>query len=56
MITQMILGKVPADNSAEAERLWREDCGALLIEQSGGKSERFLRSRENQGEFISLSA
>ena len=56
MITQMILGKVPADNSAEAERLWREDCGALLIEQLGGKSERFLRSRENQGEFISLSA
>ena len=47
MITQMILGKVPADKSAEAERPWREDCGALLIEQSGGKSERFLRSREN---------
>ena len=57
MITRMILVKVPADKSAEeAERLWREDCGALLIEQSGGKSERFLRSRENQGEFISLSA
>ena len=56
MITRMILVKVPADKSAEeAERLWREDCGALLIEQSGYKSEQFLRSREKPGEFISLS-
>ena len=55
MITRMILVKVPADKTAEAERLWKEDCGALLIEQPGCKSEHFLRSRENPGEFISLS-
>jgi len=55
MITRMILVKVPPDKSAEAERLWREDCGALLIEQPGCKSEQFLRSREHPGEFISLS-
>ena len=55
MITRMIFVKVPPDRSAEAERLWKEDCGALLIEQPGCKSERFLRDREHPGEFISLS-
>jgi heme-degrading monooxygenase HmoA len=55
MITRMILVKVPPDKAAEAERLWKEDCGALLIEQPGCKSERFLRSLEHPGEFISLS-
>jgi len=55
MITRMILVKVPADKSSEAERLWREDCGKLLIKQPGCKSEQFLRSREHPGEFISLS-
>ena len=32
------------------------DCGALLIEQQGCKGQQFLRSRENPGEFISLSS
>ena len=35
MITRMILVKVPSDKSAEAERLWREDCGALLDRTAG---------------------
>jgi heme-degrading monooxygenase HmoA len=55
MITRMILVNVPAEKIAEAERLWKEDCGALLIEQPGCKSEQLLRNRENPGEFISLS-
>jgi heme-degrading monooxygenase HmoA len=55
MITRMILVNVPLEKVAEAERLWKEDCGALLIEQPGCKSEQFLRNRENPGEFISLS-
>ena len=55
MITRMILVKVPPDKIAEAERLWKEDCGALLIEQPGCKSEHFLRNRESPGEFVSLS-
>jgi hypothetical protein len=49
MITRMILVKVPTDKSAEAERLWREDCGPLLTKQPGCKNEQFLRSRENPG-------
>ena len=55
MITRMILVNVPLEKVPEAERLWKEDCGALLIEQPGCKSEQFLRNRENPGEFISLS-
>ena len=55
MITRMIVVKVPADKSAEAERLWRDDCSALMIKQPGCKSEQFLRSRETPGEYISLS-
>jgi hypothetical protein len=49
MITRMILVKVPADKSSEAERLWREDCGKLLIKQPGCKSEQFLRSPGTPG-------
>ena len=56
MITRMILVKVPPDKSAEAERLWRQDCGPLLIKQPGCLDERFLRARENPGEFVSLSS
>ena len=55
MITRMILVKVPPDKAAEAERLWREDCGPLMKKLPGCVSEQFLRSRENPGEFISVA-
>ena len=55
MITRMIHVNVPPDKSAEAERLWRQDCGPLMMKQPGCLSENFLRGRENRGEFVSLS-
>jgi heme-degrading monooxygenase HmoA len=55
MITRMILVKVPAEKAAEAERLWQQDCGPLMLKQPGCVSEQFLRGRENPGEFISLA-
>ena len=55
MITRMIYVNVPQDKSAEAERLWKEECAPLMIKQPGCVSEQFLRGRENSGEFISLS-
>lgn len=55
MITRMIIVSVPPEKVSEAERLWKEDCGPLMIKQPGCKSEQFLRSRENPGEFISVS-
>lgn len=55
MVTRMILVNVPAEKAAEAERLWKDDCAPLMIKQPGCKSEQFLRSREDPGEFISMS-
>jgi heme-degrading monooxygenase HmoA len=55
MITRMILVTVPKEKSAEAERLWKNECAPLMIKQPGCLSEELLRGRENPGEFISLS-
>ena len=55
MSTRMILVHVPPEKSADAERLWKQDCAPLMIKQPGCLSESFLRGRENRGEFISLS-
>lgn len=55
MITRMILVNVPSEKISEAERLWKNDCGPLMKKQPGCLNERFLRGRENPGEFISLS-
>ena len=55
MIMRMILVNVPADKTAEAERMWKNECAPLMIQQSGCISEQLLRGRENSSEFISLS-
>jgi heme-degrading monooxygenase HmoA len=55
MIMRMILVNVPADRTAEAERMWKNECAPLMIQQAGCISEQLLRGRENSGEFISLS-
>ena len=54
MITRMIIVTVPAEKTAEAERLWKQECAPLMIRQQGCVSEKFLRNRENRGELISL--
>jgi heme-degrading monooxygenase HmoA len=55
MIMRMILVNVPADKTAEAERMWKNECAPLMTQQAGCISEQLLRGRENSGEFISLS-
>jgi heme-degrading monooxygenase HmoA len=55
MIMRMILVNVPTDKTAEAERMWKNECAPLMIQQAGCISEQLLRGRENSGEFISLS-
>jgi len=55
MITRMILVSVPKERAAEAEQMWKQECAPLMIKQPGCLSEQFLRSRENPGEFISVS-
>lgn len=55
MIMRMILVNVPAGRTTEAERVWKNECAPLMIQQSGCISEQLLRGRENSGEFISMS-
>ena len=55
MIMRMILVNVPEDRTAEAERIWKNECAPLMIQQPGCISEQLLRGRENSGEFISVS-
>ena len=54
MITRMIIATVPPEKAAEAERIWKQGCAPLMIQQPGCLSEEFLRNRENPGELISL--
>ncbi|HEY6367136.1 MAG TPA: antibiotic biosynthesis monooxygenase family protein [Candidatus Binatia bacterium] len=55
MITRMIFVNVPREKAAEAERMWKQECAPLMIQQPGCLSEQFLRGREDPGEFISVS-
>jgi heme-degrading monooxygenase HmoA len=55
MITRMIFVSVPREKTAEAERMWKQECAPLMIKQPGCLSEQFLHGREDPGEFISLS-
>ncbi len=54
MITRMIIVTVPQEKATEAERIWKQGCAPLMIQQPGCLSEEFLRSREKPGELISL--
>ncbi len=46
MIMRMIWVNVPADRTAEAERMWKNECAPLMIQQPGCISEQLLRGRE----------
>ncbi len=54
MITRMVIVTVPVEKAAEAERLWKQECAALMIQQPGCVSEELLRNRDNKGEMISV--
>ena len=55
MITRFIIVKVPEPKMAEAERTWKEVCGAKMIKVKGCLSEQLLRGREVPGEYISMA-
>jgi len=54
MLRRMIIVTVPPEKAAEAERLWKQGCAPLMIQQPGCVNEEFLRSVDNPGEIISL--
>ena len=53
-IARLIYVSVGPDQMAEAERIWKQECAPLMIQQKGCISEKLLRCREAH-EFISYS-
>ena len=54
-IVRHIVVKATPDKAGEIERLWKEDCAPLMIEQPGCLREELLRGRDDPGEFISVA-
>lgn len=54
-IVRLIHVKVPADQMAQAERLWNQECGPIMRDVPGCISERLLKCVDEPGEYISYS-
>jgi len=54
-IMRFIVVKAAPDKAAEIEKLWKQECGPLMIKRPGCLSEELLRCREDPGEFISVA-
>ena len=54
-IARLIYVRVPPEQMAEAERLWKEECAPLMIRQNGCLSEELLKCLDVPGEYISYS-
>ncbi len=54
-IVRLIHVKVDPGQSAEAEKIWKEDCAPLMIRQPGCLSEQLLKCIDAPGEYISYS-
>ena len=54
-ITRFIVVKASPDKAAEIERLWKTECGPLMLKRPGCLSEELLRCIEDPGEYISVA-
>ena len=54
-IVRLIYVTVNPDQTAEAERIWKNQCAPLMIKQPGCLSEKLLRCTDSPGEYISYS-
>ena len=54
MLRRMIVVTVPPEKAAEAEKLWKQGCAPVMIQQPGCVGEEFLRNVNQPGEIISL--
>src|SRR5947209_20447027 len=54
-IARLIFVTVDPTETAEAQRIWKEDCAPLMIQQDGCLSEELLEGLDNKAEFVSFS-
>ena len=54
-IARLIYVSVNADQMEEAERIWKQECAPLMIQQRGCLSEMLLKCCDAPGEYISFS-
>jgi heme-degrading monooxygenase HmoA len=54
-IARLIYVSVNRDQMVEAERIWKQDCAPLMIQQPGCLSEQLLKCVDAPGEYISYS-
>ena len=54
-IIRLIHVNVDPGQAAEVERIWKNDCAPLMIQQKGCRSEQLLKCDDAPGEYISYS-
>lgn len=54
-IARLIYVSVYPEQTAEAERIWKQDCAPLMIQQPGCQSEKLLKCLDAPGEYISYA-
>ena len=54
-IIRLIHVNVDPSQIEEAERVWKEECAPLMIQQKGCISEQLLKCSDQPGELISYS-
>ncbi len=54
-IARLIYVSVSPGSTQEAERIWKQECAPLMIQQPGCLSEELLKCVDTPGEYISYS-
>ncbi len=52
-IARLIFVNVAPEKVADAERVWKQECAPLMIQQPGCLSEELLKCLDAPGEYIS---
>ncbi len=55
MVTRLIFVRGPEAKTSDAERTWKQVCGAKMISVKGCLSEQLLTGNEVRGEYISMA-
>ena len=54
-VVRLIHVNVDPGQPADVEKIWKNDCAPLMIQQKGCRSEQLLKCDDAPGEYISYS-